>query len=164
MIASYEDLAPNSKIWIYQIDRALNEREVAEINSILNEFVAGWVAHNQPVKGFGKVYANRFIVLMADEQSTMVSGCSIDSSVKIIKQIGLDFNLNLFDRVHICYIDGEEIRSVHMNKIQSLIQDGAISLDTIVFNTLVKNKSEFETQFKVPLKKSWLGARLVPTS
>ena len=79
------DFHPDSRIWIYQSDRMFSEKETEAIDEMLRQFTDSWTSHGAKVKGFGKVFFNRFIVLMADETSSGVSGCSTDSSVRLIK-------------------------------------------------------------------------------
>jgi hypothetical protein len=81
------DFSPSSRVWIYQANRPFNEREAAEINEQLHQFASQWLSHGTPVKGWGKLLFNQVIVLMADESATGVSGCSTDSSVRIVKSL-----------------------------------------------------------------------------
>ncbi len=46
-----------------------------------------WNSHGDPVKGYANLFFGQFIILMADETASMVSGCSTDSSVRLIKAI-----------------------------------------------------------------------------
>ena len=77
----------NSRVWIYQSSRAFIEKEQLEINEQLEQFYTQWTAHGAAVKGWAKILFGQFIVVMADETGMAVSGCSTDSSVKIIKSI-----------------------------------------------------------------------------
>ena len=79
-----EDFAPNSRVWIYQSDRIFFMQEALEMEPMLQDFVAQWKSHGTPVKGYANLFFGRFIVLMADENATGVSGCSTDSSVRLI--------------------------------------------------------------------------------
>jgi hypothetical protein len=82
-----EDFNDNSRVWIYQSSRLFFISEALEMEDMLNDFVANWKSHSEPVKGFANLLFGQFIVLMADETATSVSGCSTDSSVHLIKSI-----------------------------------------------------------------------------
>ena len=81
---SFDD---QSKVWIYQSSRLFSLQEALQIEDLLKEFVAGWKSHGTPVKGSAYLFFGQFIILMADERATGVSGCSTDSSVRLIKEI-----------------------------------------------------------------------------
>jgi hypothetical protein len=86
---SYHHLVPQdfddqSRVWIYQSDRLFSMSEALDIEQMLEQFTSGWNYHGDPVKGFATLFFGQFIVLMADETATGVSGCSTDSSVRLI--------------------------------------------------------------------------------
>jgi hypothetical protein len=64
-------------------------------------------------------------------------------------------NLNFFDR-SVAYVDGDEIKTVEMLKIKSLVAEGIIQADTIIFNNLVPNIGEFKTSWQVAASASWM--------
>jgi hypothetical protein len=144
-----------SKVWVYQANRSFTQDEVWDISDILENFVAQWKSHQRDVKGFGSLYYRRFLVLIADEDATDVSGCSIDSSVKLIKELEEAYDLHFFDRLKVCYqITSELIGSFPLNKLNEMIESGKLKDDTIVFNNLVSTKKEFETNWAVPFRDS----------
>ena len=98
---------------------------------------------------------------MADESVAEVSGCSIDGSVRLIKEIEQAFDLNFFDRLKITYkITNQLVGSFALSQINDLWEKSSINEDTIVFNNLVQTKGEFETKWEIPLKDSWLFQKI----
>jgi hypothetical protein len=93
-----EDFNDDSKVWIYQGNRQLNLAEALQIEELLQQFAKVWKSHGAEVKGYAKLLFGQFIILMADETATGVSGCSTDSSVKLMKSIEQDYNIDLFNR------------------------------------------------------------------
>ena len=87
MLYPIQQMPDDSKVWIYQANRQLTLEEIGEMEQLVEGFVEKWEAHKQSVKGFGGIFYKRFIVLMADESVAEVSGCSIDGSVRLIKEI-----------------------------------------------------------------------------
>ena len=149
------ELSLESKVWIYQSNRAFTPEELERLNAILADFTASWTAHNQQLKASYEIKYQRFIVLIVDETLTGASGCSIDKSVHIIKAIEEEFNVNLFDRFQIAWKEDNEIKTTGRSEFESLIQQQKVNAETIVFNNLVKNLSEFKNVWEVPLKESW---------
>src|SRR4051812_34287103 len=89
-----QDFEDESKVWIYQASRPFIDKEATEINEQLHHFYAHWKAHGDPVKGWAKLLYNQFIVAMADETGTNVSGCSIDGMVRVVKSLERQYSVN----------------------------------------------------------------------
>lgn len=155
MLTPYHILPDNAKVWVYQANRSFTQEEVWDISDILENFVDRWKSHQRDVKGFGSLYYRRFLVLIADEEAADVSGCSIDSSVKLIKELEQAYDLNFFDRMKVCYkITNELIGSFPIEKINEMLESGKINDETIVFNNLVYTKKAFEENWQIPFKNS----------
>jgi hypothetical protein len=145
----------NSRVWVYQSDKALTNAQVIELQIVLDNFTTGWTAHNNQLKARGEVRYNRFIILVVDESQAGATGCSIDKSVHFMKQVEQHFGINLFDRFNLAYRDGEEIVSVSRNTFEELLTNKTITAETTVFNNMVQTLSELQTKWEVPLKDSW---------
>ncbi len=142
-------------IWIYQSSRDFTVLEKKEISEKIDQFTLQWVSHNQALKASGHILYNRFIILQVNSTSTSASGCSIDSSVKFIQELGQTYHIDFFDRLTFAYLKNDQIQFAHKNDFSKLYNEGVINDHTIVFNNLVNTQSEFENQWKIPLKESW---------
>ncbi len=151
----FNDLSPESKVWIYQNTAPIAEENLAAIQAEVQQFVQNWTAHNHQLKAKAAVLYNRFIVLMVDETGTAASGCSIDKSVHFMESLQMKYGLNLFDRFNFSYEKDGEVRSAGREQFAALFQEGMLEEKTYVFNNLVKTKAEFESKWKVPLGESW---------
>lgn len=161
---AYRHLLPasfsgGSRVWIYQCNRVFSLSEALQIENLLEQFTAGWNSHGTPVKGWASLFFGRFIVLMADETATDVSGCSTDSSVRLVKQIENLFSVTLFDRQLLAFMIKENIQLLPMPQLPYAIENNFIQADTIYFNNLVQTKDELENQWMIPVKDSWLAKR-----
>jgi len=150
----------DSKVWIYQSNRLFLLNEALEIEIILKEFTAGWLSHGVLVKGAGYLFFGQFIILMADERATGVSGCSTDSSVRLIKDIEQRFGVNMFDRAALAFVVKDSVQLLPLSQLQYAIDNGFIAADTLYFNNLVQTKEELENNWIVPVKESWLLKRI----
>ena len=94
------------------------------------------------------------IIIFAEENN--VSGCSIDAinneMIRILNVLGIGLNPNskigIFKKDIIHFFD--------KNEIIDLIQKNEFSLSSIMVNTTVRNKNEFESSWKIQIKDSWL--------
>jgi hypothetical protein len=146
---------PDSKVWIYQSSRALTNAETEEIIVLGNAFVAEWAAHGSKLKAGFQVKYNRFLILIADETQALASGCSIDKSVGLIRQIEKMFSINLLDRMQVAYKVDESLVTAHLSDFESNLKNGTLTKDTIVFNNLVQSLRELNLKWEVPLMHSW---------
>lgn len=154
------DFAPDSRVWIYQSSRMFSLGEAIQIEDLLNHFVENWKSHGTAVKGFGTMFFGQFIVLMADEQATGVSGCSTDSSVRLIKEIEQLYKVSMFDRQNLAFVRKDKIELLPLSQLQYAVDNGFLQADTIYINNLVQTKEELEQNWLIPVKESWLAKRI----
>jgi len=154
-----EDFNDNSRVWIYQCNRLFTLSEALEIEELLEEFTKTWQSHGAKVKGYANLFFGQFIVLMADETATGVSGCSTDSSVRLIKTIEQDHRVNLFDRQSLAFVVKERIQLLPMEQLNYAIENNFINADTLYFNNTVQTKEELMNRWIIPVKESWLAKR-----
>jgi hypothetical protein len=145
----------NSRVWIYQSDKELTDAQVIQLQVQLDNFTTGWTAHNSQLKAKAEVRYNRFIVLIVDESQAGASGCSIDKSVHFMHNIEQQFGINLFDRFNLAYRNGNQVLSVPRDAFETLLKNGTITNNTIVFNNLAKDLTELENNWEIPFKDSW---------
>lgn len=157
----FNNLPDNSRVWIYQSSRELNEQEVQQASALIKDFVQQWTSHSEKVVADGALVYNRFIVLAADESFVTLGGCSIDSSVKVMRQLELQFNTTLFDRLIVAYRENAAIKTASQSAFQNLFEQGAVNRDTIVFNNLVPTLKDFREKWETPLAGSWHARMLV---
>ena len=153
------DFDPQSRVWIYQASRLFTLSEALEIEDLLQAFADSWTSHGDKVKGSAQLFFGQFIVLMADETASGVSGCSTDSSVRLIKTIEEKTGANLFDRQNMAFVVKDKIQLLPLSQMQYSIENGFVNGGTLYFNNLVATKSELENNWIVPVKDSWLGKK-----
>jgi len=147
--------SPKSKIWIYQSNRELTSPEVTAIQQKLNDFTTQWQAHGHQLQAKADILYNFFIVFTVDEASASVTGCSIDSSVRIIKEIEQEYKLDLFNRFNIAYKQANKVLVLNKEDFETMVNIKKIGPDTIVFNNLVATLAEFENKWETSFEKSW---------
>ncbi|HNA01754.1 MAG TPA: hypothetical protein PLN49_12860 [Ferruginibacter sp.] len=157
MPAGFSD---DSRVWIYQCNRLFSLSEALQLEPMLQDFVAGWNSHGDPVKGYANLFFGQFIILMADETATGVSGCSTDTSVRLIKSIEQQFNVQLFDRQSLAFIIKDKIQLLPLSQLAYAVENNFINGDTLYFNNTVLTKKEWMDHWLIPVKESWLAKRL----
>jgi hypothetical protein len=169
MNLAYQHLIPStfsdsSRVWIYQSSRVFTLSEALTIEKILEDFTADWKSHGTPVKGFGTMFFGQFIILMADEQVTGVSGCSTDSSVRLIKALEEEYKVSMFDRMSLAFYINEKVQLLPFSQLNYAIDKSFIVKETLFFDNTVLTKAELLDRWITPLSSSWLGKRILPQS
>lgn len=147
--------SPQSKVWIYQSNRQFTTQEADEVMQKLTDFTNQWKAHGHQLKAKALMPYNFFIVLVVDQNEASATGCSIDSSVRIIKEIENTYGVDLFNRFNMAYKIDNEVHVVSKEDFETLISIKKIGPQTIVFNNLVQTLVDFEQKWEVPIAESW---------
>lgn len=156
MFTTFEKLKPQSRIWVYLSSRQLTPEEESAIRIRGMQFIEQWTAHNNNLLGSFEIVDNMFLLVAVDESVNDASGCSIDKSFAFIKQLELDFKLELLNRKIIAYQTEGHIATTEIANLSKLFKDGLIKEKDIVYNNLVHTKHQLADQWKIALKDSWL--------
>lgn len=142
----FDQLENEAKVWSYQSDRLLTDTEVQWINEQLTPFLQEWAAHGTKLKAYGEVANHAHLLLAVDESDHHASGCSIDTSVRFIKQLEKELGVSFFNRLKMLTQSGNELVYVNYSDLGNLPEE------TLVFNNMVSNAGEFKNRWKVPVK------------
>ena len=153
-MTNYNNLAAESKVWIYTAERDFTSDEVNTINTKAEAFISEWESHGKSVKGLIEIRYNRFIFIYADDRGDTLCGRATDSSVRFVKGLEQEIGLSLMDRMLLSYKDGETVVTTSLVDFQQLINEGTIIQTTTVFNCMLTKKSDLET-WEVAAHKSW---------
>lgn len=153
MFVPFDTLPDNARVWVYPISRTLNDQECAQLEAMLESFVQNWLSHQREVHGSGLILENRFIVLAADESVTDVSGCSIDSSVRFIREVEQTFHVSCFDRSHVYFLgQSGSLESIDFRDLHQAWNQGIIDEQTLVFNLQAAHVDDVRRKWLLPLK------------
>lgn len=152
-LESYPDTA---RVWIYQADREIDAVQAERVNEAVQRFAAQWISHSQSLKATGGLLHQRFLVLVVNEYVAGVSGCSIDSSVAFVKQMGDALGVDFMDRMTFAYASLDGVQTVHKNDLATAYATGVVDDSTLFFDNLVNSKSDFVNRWMKPLGESWM--------
>jgi hypothetical protein len=155
-----QNLSKNTRVWIYQSNRLFTLSEALQLEEALNHFGDNWLSHGAKVNASCFLFFGYFIILMADEAETNVSGCSTDSSVRFIKNIEQTYKVSLFDRTNLAFIVKDKIELLPLSQVNYAIENGYINDETLFFDNSIQDITAFKDKWLVPIADSWLGKRL----
>ncbi len=156
MWINFDKLPGDARVWVYQANRPLTGGNVSVIDQALKPALDQWAAHGQALLASARVIENRFVVVGVDEGYNLPSGCSIDSSVRTLRELGESLSIDFFNRsVAIRATDGS-VQTIDLSSVKAAVLSGVLTPETTVFNTLVKSKTEFLTNWQLRATDSWL--------
>ena len=158
MYLPFDQLPDHARIWVYVSPRRFTPSEQELIQSGLIDFCASWATHGKGMPTSFTILEEQLLVLAVDESQLGASGCSIDSSVRVLKEFEQKFQINLVDQGKLTLRDPSgQVRVLPALGIKSRIQGGEIALDQEVMLPTIQTKAELSDLWQ-PLSKSWLRA------
>jgi len=161
MEENYTTYPDNAKVWVYQSNQQLDKDEEDYLKVQLDDFVSSWESHGKLVKATFEIVHNLFVVIFVDEQGDKMCGTAQDNSIRLMKQLGAELEVDFLNRMTQSYKKGDQVKIVQMNDFSTLLANNEIDENTIVFNNMVTTKYDFENHWEVPLKESWHKQLLV---
>jgi hypothetical protein len=160
MTFPFSQMPPNAKVWIYASDKIISHEQLIIINEMAIPFIQNWTAHQNQLKAEFAVLYDCFLIFMVDEGFNEISGCGIDKSVNLVKDIEKQTNLNLFNRLKIQLINNNEVTIFNKTEIISKIENGETNTSTKTFNNQITTKTDFDNNWIIPLEQAWFFPKI----
>ncbi len=156
MITKFQEIGPNSRIWIFQSSEYLQFEKMERLSARMMNFLDGWQAHGKDLNTAFEIRYHRFLIVALDEASYQATGCSIDKLVQHIQSLENELTINLLDRMQIAYRDENGmIDTMHLTAFRAALENGELDESTVVFNNLIERKGQLESEWEVALRESW---------
>lgn len=152
---NYLEYPDSAKVWIYQSDRHLDKVEIDYLKVQIDDFLSTWESHGQMLKATSEIFYDLFVVFFVDEQGDTMCGRAQDASVNLMKKMEQELEASFLNRMIQSYSKDNKAIVVKMNDFTKLLEDEEIDENTTVFNNMVTNKADFESNWEIPLKDSW---------
>ena len=152
---SFEHLSNNARVWVYVFKSELDADQEEIVKNKFDQFVAGWQCHGAELTGAYQLIESKVLIL-AVEEANSVSGCSIDSSVRVLKQLKDDHGIDALDQTLIHYRKGDDLETVNRAIFDTLCKTGDISQETKVIDPLLNSMSDLRSgKLEKDFAKSW---------
>lgn len=157
MYIPFEQLPAHSRVWIYQAERILTEKEIEIVKQRLTRFCEGWNTHGNGMPTSFDIFDQQILILAVDESGLGASGCSIDSSVKVLKELESMLGVNLTDQGKVSVRNSSgDLKVFPALGLKSKVQAGELILEQEVINPLIRTKADLH-QLWQPVRNSWLN-------
>lgn len=155
LVEDHNDLPSDARVWIYQADRIMTANEVEVVTNRLYDFCKGWLSHGAEVTSSFEIQHSLFIFIYGVEPGDGVSGCSIDSSVTVLRALESELGIRLFGRQTVAWELDEKLILSPMHEFWAMRKAGKIDDNTMVFDNLVKTLAERQNKWRTAFSASW---------
>lgn len=151
------DLLPDSaRVWIFPFSHQLSAEQEVELSESMTNFVHGWKAHSQDVLGSFFVYESRLLVVAADVEKTMVSGCSIDSLFKAVAEVAEALIIEVADPSMVVFRQEDGVVVLGRLEFQEAVNAGSVTAATKVFDNTIQSMFDLrQGRWERPFCESW---------
>lgn len=143
----FESFPDTSRVWVYQSQTPIAKKDQEDIYKKLKLFISGWATHGTDLFGGAEIIDDYFIILCVDENRVPASGCSIDTSVRFIKDLENAFDLKLFDRMHVLTEENGSKSIVHFSDLSK-------HPNAYVYNPMIQTLGELRNNWKIKISES----------
>lgn len=141
---SFPDFPAESEVWVYAADRFLTNIEVEQVQNTLDAFTRQWKTHGKDLRADAKVFDSVFVIFATDINVGSASGCSIDTSVRLMKQIGTELNVDFFNRLKMVVNNTEGLKHVSYHDLNQFVGSHYADIS-------VKSLGQLKDSFFVPI-------------
>lgn len=141
----FEEFPDDSKVWLYQANRALDAEEMDELEKELVNFADEWAAHGNQLAATAKVINPYFSVIVVNDELVPPSGCSVDTKINYIKSIGEKMNVDFFDRMRVTIEKEGEIKQIHFSELKD-------NKDALIFDSLISDLGNLRKGFPTSIE------------
>lgn len=160
MYIPFSEMPDDARLWIYQADRPVTPQEKAAVENSLVHLCETWEAHGTPLRASFRLEYGLFIILAVDERAAGASGCSIDASVRLLKELQQRLGLDFFDRKRAAFLVHDRVQLFPVDQLKNLHASGVWSGMTTTFNNALVTKGDWEQKWRIPARESWLSRYL----
>jgi len=152
----FDQLPDNARLYVFGTSRRLTPAEQDLFLGAIDDFLAVWQAHQADVAAARDWRHDRFLLVGADEAVTALSGCSIDSLTRRIKELEAQMGLALLEGGHVFYRGKAGIERVSREAFSRLVAEGEVGPATIVFNNTITTVGQVRAgSWEIPFERSW---------
>ncbi len=156
----FNTLPDYSRVWIYASTGKLNPEQSTDVQNLLDGFAKGWTSHQQQLNAKAALVKAHFLVFMVDESAAEISGCGIDKSVQLVKEIEQKTGLSFFNRLNIHLAHENEVLVFNKHQLEKAVEEGLVDENTLFYDNLVQTKKDFDENWLKPVNKSWIWSKI----
>ncbi|MBD2769296.1 hypothetical protein IC235_15510 [Hymenobacter sp. BT664] len=157
MYVAFDQLPPESRVWIYQASRQLTGPEIVAVLPSLARFAEEWTSHGRSLQASAQFLHQQFLVIGLDESVAGASGCSIDASVRFVAQLEQQLGIELLEKSNLAFLQAGQVQLLKRGELKEAVTAGTIGPETFYFDNTLQTKAELDTSWPRPAGETWLA-------
>jgi hypothetical protein len=156
-IVNFDSLPDASRVWVFGSDRALSGAEADRLLAEVDRFLGQWKAHGVPLECARDWRDEHLLTIGVDSTQEGASGCSIDGLFRVLQGLEQQLGATMVGGGRVFYRgEAGTVQSASRDEIPALVKSGAITKDTVVFDTSITDLGAFRAGFEKRAKESWI--------
>jgi hypothetical protein len=144
-------------VWVFGADKPLAEEDTKYLLDEVDHYLADWKAHGAPLTVAREWRASRFLVVAVDQSTAGATGCSIDGLFRLLQGAEKKLGASLVGGGRVFYRDDHAAaQSVPRSDVEGLVASGAITKDTVIFDTALTDLGTWRACFERRANDSWV--------
>ena len=122
-------VSDDAYVWVFGISPRLNEQQQKTLLSHVDEFLSRWAAHGRPITSARELREGSFLIIAAENDSER-SGCSIDRLFGTLKQLERDLGVQILDANRVFLRDEGRVRALPRHQFRDQADASTRVFDT----------------------------------
>lgn len=157
MFVPFDQLPPQARIWIYQANRPLTNDELTRVQPVLAQFADAWTSHGRTLHASAAILHQQFLVIGLDEAVADASGCSIDASVRFVRELEAALGVSLLEKSQLAFLVDGQVQLFDRRALRTAIAEGQLGPETPYFDNTVNQHGQLGAAWPAPAAGTWLA-------
>jgi len=146
-------MVTQKSIFIFPYAQPFSEIQLDKIRKDLSLFLKTWNSHGTDLSAEFRIEENQFILVIVDESSVGVGGCSKDKLYKTISNLNENTGINPGNPGKFFVHSDGKVKEFSRNELQKEVESGRILPENELFPTWITRFQEFENMWSKPISR-----------
>lgn len=162
-ITSFSELPDDARVWVFAASDRVTGDRAAQLLTAVDEWLAEWKAHGEPLTSAREWRDDRFLVIGVDQSTAGASGCSIDALFRILQSFQRQLGTSLVGGGRVFYRNhAGEVESATRTSFSGRAAAGDVGADTMVYDTSLTTAASYRNRFMLRAGDAWHRELLEP--
>jgi hypothetical protein len=155
-LVALDSLPDDARTWVFGATPALEASTAERLLADVDEHLAGWKAHGEPLTVARSLMEGRFLIIAVDQRTAGASGCSIDGLFRALQRTESGYGVSLVAGGRVFWRDTRGvIQGGSRDDFRAAAALGTVTRDSSVFDTTVGTLGALRREFERPAARSW---------
>ncbi len=155
-LVDLDTLPDDARTWVFGATPALDGSAAERLLADVDAHLVDWKAHGEPLTVARTLVEGRFLVVAVDQRTAGASGCSIDGLFRALQRAESGYGVSLVAGGRVFWRDTNGVvQGGGRDVFREDAARGAVTRDSLVFDTTVNTLGALRREFERPAARSW---------